>query len=83
MYGQVASRIYIAWCVAAVTMPVLAGHLFDLTGGYRVTVMIAGRGNLLGCVVALGLPRRKIGQVGENPARPARPSFEGRPETTS
>jgi OFA family oxalate/formate antiporter-like MFS transporter len=65
MYGAIVSRIYIAWCVAAVTLPVLAGHLFDLTGGYRATVLIAGCGNLLGCVVALGLPRRRMGHLVE------------------
>ncbi len=62
MYGHIAGRVYIAWCVAAVTLPVLAGHLFDLTGGYRATILIAGAGNLLGCVIALGLPRRKMGE---------------------
>jgi OFA family oxalate/formate antiporter-like MFS transporter len=63
MYGKIAGRVYIAWCVAAVTLPVLAGHLFDLTGGYRATFLIAGGGNLLGCVIALGLPRRKMGNA--------------------
>jgi OFA family oxalate/formate antiporter-like MFS transporter len=72
MYGKIAGRVYIAWCVAAVTLPVLAGHLFDLTGGYRATVIIAGCGNLLGCVVALGLPHRRMGQPAEKP-RPGRP----------
>ncbi len=62
MYGLVVSRIYIAWCIAAVSLPVLAGHLFDLTGGYRATVVIAGCGNLLGCIVALGLPHRRMRQ---------------------
>ena len=65
MYGKIVSRIYIAWCIAAVSLPVLAGHLFDLTGGYRATVMIAGCGNLLGCIAALGLPRRRMGQLAE------------------
>ena len=60
-YGFVASKIFIAWCVAAVTLPVLAGHLFDLTGGYRATFLIAGCGNLLGCAIALGLPRKAPG----------------------
>jgi MFS family permease len=69
MYGKIAGRVYIAWCVAAVTLPVLAGHLFDLTGGYRATFLIAGGGNLLGCVVALGLPHRKMGQTQESIAR--------------
>jgi MFS transporter, OFA family, oxalate/formate antiporter len=56
-FGWAAGRVYIAWCVAAVTLPVLAGHLYDLTHGYETTFMIAGCGNLLGVVVALGLPR--------------------------
>ena len=58
MYGRVAGKVYIAWCVAAVTLPVLAGHLFDLTGGYRAAMLIAGAGNLAGLAVAAGLPRR-------------------------
>src|SRR5206468_1584461 len=29
-YGRVAGRTYIAWCLAAVSLPVLAGYLFDL-----------------------------------------------------
>jgi len=57
-YGRIASRLYIAWCVAAVSLPVLAGHLFDLTGGYATAIIIAGCGNLLGIVVALQLPAR-------------------------
>src|SRR3972149_3491670 len=57
-YGRIASRIYIAWCVAAISLPILAGHLFDLTGGYETTGIIAGCGNLVGVIVALGLPRR-------------------------
>jgi len=56
-YGRVASRIYIAWCVAAISLPILAGHLFDLTQGYHWTVVIAAGGNLVGVIVALGLPR--------------------------
>jgi len=60
MYGRIAGRVYIAWCVAAVTLPVLAGHLFDLTGGYRIAILIAGGGNFLGCVAALGLPRLRM-----------------------
>lgn len=57
-YGRIASRLYIAWCVAAVTLPVLAGHLFDLTGGYRTAILIAGVGNFLGIIAALQLPCR-------------------------
>lgn len=57
-FGRVAGRTYIAWCLAAVSLPVLAGYLFDLTRGYGAAVMIAGAGNLLGMAVALTLPRR-------------------------
>lgn len=57
-YGTVASQLYIAWCVAAVSLPVLAGWLFDRTQGYGAAVMIAAGGNLLGTILALGLPGR-------------------------
>jgi OFA family oxalate/formate antiporter-like MFS transporter len=57
-YGRVASRLYIAWGVAAISLPVLAGHLFDLTGGYRTAIILAGCGNLAGLMIALSLPRR-------------------------
>ena len=68
MYGAVAGKIYIAWCVAAVTLPVLAGHLFDLTGGYRATVLIAGCGNVVGVLIALGLPRRRTERLARGTA---------------
>lgn len=58
LYGRVASRVYIAWCAAAIVLPIAAGRLFDLTQGYGVAVMIAGAGNVLGFLVALGLPRQ-------------------------
>ena len=57
-YGRVASRLYVAWCVAAISLPVLAGYLYDLTGGYATAILIAGAGNVLGAVVALSLPRQ-------------------------
>ncbi|HPA90321.1 MAG TPA: MFS transporter [Quisquiliibacterium sp.] len=55
-FGHVAGRLYIAWCIAAITLPILAGWLFDRTQGYGAAVMIAGGGNLLGALVAMGLP---------------------------
>jgi OFA family oxalate/formate antiporter-like MFS transporter len=58
-YGTVASQLYIAWCVAAISLPVLAGWLFDRTQGYGAAVMIAAGGNLLGVIIALGLPGRR------------------------
>lgn len=58
VYGRIASRLYIGWCIAALTLPVLAGRLFDLTGGYQTTVLVAGAGNILGILIALTLPRQ-------------------------
>ncbi len=58
LYGRVASRIYMAWCAAAIVLPVIAGRLFDLTQGYGAAVLIAAGGNALGIFVALGLPRQ-------------------------
>jgi MFS family permease len=56
-FGRVAGRTYIAWCLAAVTLPVLAGYLFDLTSGYQGAMMIAAAANLLGMAASLTLPR--------------------------
>ena len=57
-FGRIASRTYIAWCLAAISLPVLAGHLYDLTGGYERAVIVAGGANLLAVLVALTLPRQ-------------------------
>ena len=60
-YGRLAGRLYVAWCMAAVTLPVLAGRVFDLTGGYGTAILIACAGNALGCVIAASLPRGSSG----------------------
>jgi MFS family permease len=58
-YGRVAGRTYIiAWCLAAVSLPVLAGYLFDTTHDYRAAMLIAASANLTGMAVALTIPRR-------------------------
>jgi MFS transporter, OFA family, oxalate/formate antiporter len=59
LYGRMAGRIYLAWCAAAIVLPVTAGRLFDATQGYGVAVLIAAGGNAVGILVALGLPRQK------------------------
>jgi MFS transporter, OFA family, oxalate/formate antiporter len=59
LYGRMASRIYIAWCAAAIILPIVAGRLFDLTQSYGTAILIAGGGNVLGIVVALGLPSQR------------------------
>ena len=56
-FGRIASQLYIGWCVAAISLPLLAGYLFDLTHGYGTAVVIAGCGNLIGGIVSLGLPK--------------------------
>lgn len=57
LFGQIASRMYIAWCVAAISLPVLAGWLFDRTQGYAGVMMIAALVNVAGIAVAWRLPR--------------------------
>jgi MFS family permease len=57
-YGRVAGRTYIAWCLAAICLPVLAGYLFDVTRSYGWAVMIAVGANVTGMALALTLPRR-------------------------
>ena len=58
-FGRIASRTYIAWCLAAISLPVLAGRLYDLSGGYETAVIVAGGANLLAVLVALTLPRQE------------------------
>jgi OFA family oxalate/formate antiporter-like MFS transporter len=57
-YGRVAGRTYIAWCLAAVSLPVLAGYLFDMTRQYNTAVLIAAGANVAGIAMALTMPRR-------------------------
>ena len=59
LYGRMASRVYIAWSAAAIVLPIVAGRLFDLTQGYGTAVLIAGGGNALGILVAIGLPNER------------------------
>jgi OFA family oxalate/formate antiporter-like MFS transporter len=57
-FGRVASLLYVAWCVAALSLPVLAGWLYDRSGGYGTAVLIAAAVNVLGALVAAGLPEK-------------------------
>jgi len=58
-FGRIAGQMYIAWCVAAISLPVLAGWLYDRTQGYGAAVLVAAGVNVLGALLALGLPRRR------------------------
>jgi MFS family permease len=55
-FGRIASRLYIAWCAAAITLPVLAGALFDRTGSYATVLWIAAGVNVAGLFLARMLP---------------------------
>lgn len=57
-YGWITGRMYVAWCSAAVSLPVLAAYLFDITGGYAAAMLVAGSGNLVGIALALSLPKQ-------------------------
>ena len=63
LYGRIASRVYLAWCAAAIVLPITAGKLFDLTQGYAVAIVIAAAGNALGIMVALGLPHQRASRA--------------------
>lgn len=56
LFAAIAARLYIAWCAAALALPVLAGWLFDVTGGYHAAVLVAAGGNLLGAWFGRRLP---------------------------
>jgi MFS family permease len=57
-YGRVAGRTYIAWCLAAICLPTLAGYLFDITHNYVTAMLIAGCANVTGMALALTIPKR-------------------------
>jgi MFS transporter, OFA family, oxalate/formate antiporter len=61
-FGRIAGRVYIAWCLAAVALPVVAGRLYDLFGGYEWAVAVAGAANLMAVLTALTLPRQARGR---------------------
>jgi OFA family oxalate/formate antiporter-like MFS transporter len=67
LYGLIASRIYLAWCAAAIVLPIVAGRLFDVTQSYGTAILIAAGGNALGLLVSLALPARAA------PIEPPRP----------
>ena len=58
LFGRVAGLLYIAWCGAAISLPVLAGWLFDRTQNYGGAMLIAAAVNTLGALLAVTLPRR-------------------------
>jgi hypothetical protein len=67
LYGRMASRIYLAWCAAAIVLPVTAGYLFDLTRSYHTAILIAAGCNALGILVAVGLPRQSATRAAAAP----------------
>jgi MFS family permease len=75
LYGRMASRIYLAWCAAAIVLPITAGYLFDLTHGYGSAILIAAGGNALGILVALGLPHQRTAPAAST--RPAKGVADG------
>jgi MFS family permease len=66
-FGRVAGQLYIAWCIAAISLPVLAGWLFDQTQGYDQAMRIAAGVNLLGALMALSLPATARLQLQDQP----------------
>jgi len=57
-FGRVAGRLYIGWCLAAVSLPMVAGWLFDRTQGYQGAMALAAGVNALGVGLSATLPRR-------------------------
>src|SRR5262249_13252311 len=57
LYSRIASRLYIAWCAAAIVLPIAAGRLFDVTQSYRTAALISAGSNALGLLVPPGVPR--------------------------
>lgn len=66
LFAHLAARVYIAWCVAAICLPILAAWLFDRTGAYASAIWIAAVGNLIGALIARHLPGdRRLAREGQ------------------
>jgi hypothetical protein len=74
--GRVAGQLYIAWCIAAISLPVLAGRLYDQTQGYDQAMRIAAGMNLLGALMALSLPATARSQHQSHPKCEPQPRDE-------
>lgn len=57
LHGRVAARLYIAWCAAAISLPVLAGRNYDRTHGHGAAMTISMGVNTLGIRVTAQLAR--------------------------
>jgi OFA family oxalate/formate antiporter-like MFS transporter len=73
LYGRMASRIYLAWCAAAIVLPITAGRLYDLTQEYGLAILIAAAGNVVGILAGFGLPHERSGRP--EPASPSAARF--------
>jgi MFS family permease len=62
LFGHISSRMYIAWCLAALALPVIAAKMFDLTGAYHAAILLAGAANLCGVLAGASLPRQRSEQ---------------------
>ncbi|UGS34767.1 MFS transporter [Capillimicrobium parvum] len=49
-------RVFTAWGIAGLCAPLMASALFDMTGGYRLSLVLAGGAALGSAAVALQLP---------------------------
>src|SRR5262249_20568267 len=59
LYSRIASRLYLAWCAAAIVLPTTPGHLFDITRSYGTAILIAAGGNVVGVLAARTLPTER------------------------
>jgi MFS family permease len=55
LFGRVAGRLYIGWCVAAISLPLIAATLYDASGNYASAIVLAGAFNTVALLVALRL----------------------------
>jgi len=55
LFGRVAGRLYIGWCVAAICLPLIAAILYDASGNYSTAIVLAGAFNAVALLLALRL----------------------------
>jgi len=55
LFGLVAGRLYIGWCAAAISLPLIAATLYDASGNYSTAIVLAGAFNAVALLLALRL----------------------------
>ena len=59
-FATIYGWVFTAWGVAGLIAPLLAGRLYDVTGGYQLALLVATVSSILSVLIVLLFPRRSV-----------------------